>query len=242
MISGQINILPRVIGSSQKPCLHCLALATIQSWDSWKGQQVCGLARNRVVDKSVSFHLKLVLNPRWRNLQHISILSYASCQDLKSIVLHFSPDSYHRMLLTMEHLVFCLAIWSNFIFRFVIRWQGDRHLETHQFEHSDSQVFEEVPAPYFFYPWHLFFFGESNRENPRLISIFTISQEIVTSVTSLYFSLAFKIINFILKTNSSYSSKEFSTCWTLKNLAIFVLAFLLDQLICMVTGEWSASQ
>ena len=159
MISGQINILPRVIGSSQKPCLHCLALATIQSWDSWKGQQVCGLARNRVVDKSVSFHLKLVLNPRWRNLQHISILSYAFCQDLKSIVLHFSPDSYHRMLLTMELLVFCLAIWSNFIFSVrdsLTRWSsfGDPSVWAFRFSsfrRSSSSVFLLSLAPFFFW-------------------------------------------------------------------------------------------
>ena len=145
--------------TSQKPCLHCLALATIQSWDSWKGQQVCGLARNRVVDKSVSFHLKLVLNPPWRNLQHISILSYAFCQDLKSIVLHFSPDSYHRMLLTMELLVFGLAIWSNFIFSVrdsLTRWSsfGDPSVWAFRFSsfrRSSSSVFLLSLAPFFFW-------------------------------------------------------------------------------------------
>ena len=202
MISGQINILPRVIRPSQKPCLDYLALATMQVWESWKGQQVyCGLARNRVVDESVSFHLKLVLDPPWPNLQHVSILSYAFCyslfsQDWKSIVLHFSLDSYHRQLRTMELLVFCLAIWSNFIFSVrdsLTRWLsfGDPSILAFRFSsfrRSSSYVFILSLA---------LFFDELNRENPRLISIFTIPQKIVASVTSLYFSLALKIINFI---------------------------------------------
>ena len=202
MISGQINILPRVIRPSQKPCLDYLALATMQVWESWKGQQVyCGLARNRVVDESVSFHLKLGLDPPLPNLQHVSILSYAFCyslfsQDWKSIVLHFSLDSYHRQLRTMELLVFCLAIWSNFIFSLrdsLTRWLsfGDPPILAFRFSsfrRSSSSVFILSLA---------LFFDELNRENPRLISIFTIPQKIVASVTSLYFSLALKIINFI---------------------------------------------
>lgn len=96
MISGQINILPRVIRPSQKPCLDYLALATMQVWESWKGQQVyCGLARNRVVDESVSFHLKLVLDRTFSMFQFCHMLFAIACFRKIEKALYYIFHSIH---------------------------------------------------------------------------------------------------------------------------------------------------